>query len=156
NRRKGFPELAAALTKLETKAPVTGIVFGGGHVEIPNSRLAQVRCLGYVNHPRRQALIYSAADMVVVPSLEDNLPNVGLEALSSGTPVIGFDIGGIPDYVRPHETGLLARPCDTTDLARQIDWLADRPADRVRMGRRARDLAVREFDQAVQARKYAE
>ena len=90
--------------------PLTGLIFGRGDIETPVPGLTDLLQLGYIADAERQSLVYSAADIVVVPSLEDNLPNVGLKAMACGTPVVGFDIGGSPDFVRPGETGLLARP----------------------------------------------
>jgi glycosyltransferase involved in cell wall biosynthesis len=95
-------------------------------------------------------------DFFVMPSLEDNLPQTGIEAMACGLPVVAFDTGGIPDYVQPLETGLLARVGDASALSEQINWLADRPADRVRMGRNARSFVAREFAAHVQANRYIE
>lgn len=154
NRRKGLQELTAALSLLKTSSHVVGLVFGGGDIGPFDTRLSEIRHLGYISDPRRQALIYSAADLVVVPSLEDNLPNVGLEAMSCGTPVVGFDVGGIPDFTRPGETGLLAAPGDAAHLAHQIGWLVDHPDDRLRMGHNARKLIEREYSLSAQAQAY--
>jgi len=154
NRRKGFNELLAALSLINSKVPLTGLIFGRGVIETPVPGLANLLQLGYVADAERQSLVYSAADIVVVPSLEDNLPNVGLEAMACGTPVVGFDIGGVPDYVRPGETGSLARPADPADLAHQLSWLIDHSEERLGRGRRARRMMEREFSQETQARAY--
>jgi glycosyltransferase involved in cell wall biosynthesis len=90
--------------------------------------------------------VYSAADMVVVPSREDNQPLVGLEAMACGTPVVAFNAGGIPEYVIPNETGLLAKLGDERDLAAKIGWLADHPAARVALGRKARVMMQDQFE----------
>jgi glycosyltransferase involved in cell wall biosynthesis len=153
NHRKGFAQLRAALAQLEHRTDLVGLVFGEGQLEQTNSALPW-RHVGFVSDPRRQAIIYSAADIYVLPSLEDNSPQTGLEALACGTPVVGFDVGGIPDYVRPRETGLLAKAADTTDLAQKIAWLADRPTERLRMGESARTMMLREFRSDLQASAY--
>ncbi len=120
NHRKGFDLLLAALTKLRGKENVECFVFGSGDFEFDNLDLP-IRHLGFIDSESRLAQFYSACDVVVVPSREDNQPQVGLEAMACGTPVIGFDTGGIGEYVRPGMTGWLAEPENADDLARQID-----------------------------------
>jgi len=63
----------------------------------------------------------------VIPSLEDNLPNTVLEAMACGTPVVGFDIGGIPDMIEHKKTGYLAVAADVDDLLAGIDWVLFNP-----------------------------
>lgn len=70
--------------------------------------------------PERLAMAMAAADATVVPSRMENLPNMVAESLACGTPVAAFAVGGIPEMVRPGETGFLARPHDPADLARGI------------------------------------
>jgi glycosyltransferase involved in cell wall biosynthesis len=83
-----------------------------------------------------------------------------LEALASGTPIVGFDAGGIPDFVRPHETGLLAPlrdPHGLTDapgLGQQIRYLARHRDEAVRLGERAREVALREYHEEREANDY--
>ena len=64
--------------------------------------------------------MYSAADVVVVPSIEDNQPQVGLEAMACGTPVIAFDTCGLPEYVIDGKTGWLCPVADSDALADKI------------------------------------
>jgi len=85
---------------------------------------------------------YRLADMVVLPSLTDAQPLVTLEALIAARPVIGTDVGGIPDVVKHNENGLLVSPGDPSALARAIDMLADDVGLRVRFGRMARRMAA--------------
>jgi glycosyltransferase involved in cell wall biosynthesis len=66
------------------------------------------------------AKLYSAADITVLPYVEDNLPNVCLESIACGTPVVAFDIGGIPDVIIPGKNGQLARAFDVWDLANKV------------------------------------
>ncbi len=102
----------------------------------------------------RQRLIYSAADVVVVPSSEDNQPQVGLEAMACGTPVVGFDTCGIPEMVQHERTGLLAKAGDPVDLAKQISWIIDNPLQRQRMGMEARKMMELNHDSEIQAARY--
>ena len=64
--------------------------------------------------------LYSHADITVVPSREDNMPITAMESQSCGTPVVGFQIGGLPDIVNPTTSGYLAEPENTHDLAQGI------------------------------------
>jgi glycosyltransferase involved in cell wall biosynthesis len=127
-------------------------MFGSGKLDLSDD-LPLLYQLGYVDSLKRQSLIYSAADIVVVPSLEDNQPQVGLEALACGTPVIGFNAGGIPEYVRPGETGLLAEVGDSADLSKQIGWLVSHVDERQEMGVRGRKMMEQEFEKNAQSQK---
>jgi glycosyltransferase involved in cell wall biosynthesis len=101
-------------------------------------------------------LIYSAADLFVLPSLEDNLPQTGMEAMSCGTPVVAFAAGGIPDYVRPEQTGLLAPVGDSEALAQQLRRLVETPELAGRLGANARKMILAEFQQPIESARYLE
>jgi glycosyltransferase involved in cell wall biosynthesis len=153
NRRKGFQHLINCLPQVKTSTPIECLVFGSG--EIPDREgLPNMNQLGYVDSVQKQALIYSAADLVVVPSREDNQPQVGLEAMACGTPVIGFDAGGIPEYVRDGLTGWLVELGDEEQLAARISQLVDDADTRTSMSIRARAMMEAEFDIVTQADKY--
>ena len=68
-------------------------------------------------------LYYSASDIFILPSRQDNLPGTGLEAHACGLPVAAFDIGGISDIVDHKITGVLVKPFDCESLAFEIKWL---------------------------------
>jgi glycosyltransferase involved in cell wall biosynthesis len=68
---------------------------------------------------------YNAADVFVAPSLEDNLPNTVMESLSCGTPVVAFNIGGMPDMVEHKVNGYLAEPQNKISLANGIMWVIE-------------------------------
>lgn len=127
-----------------------------------------VHWLGPVRDDHIMSLIYSAADVMAVPSRQDNLPNTAVEAHACGVPVVAFNIGGLPDIVTHQKSGWLAPAFDTQDLAQGLSWvLAD--ADRwQQLSTSARQFAVERFspavitsqylrvyDQAVQQRKQA-
>jgi glycosyltransferase involved in cell wall biosynthesis len=74
-------------------------------------------------------LLYSAVDVLVVPSRQDNLPNTVMEALACGTPCVAFEVGGLPDLITHRMNGYLAQPFSVEDLAQGIGWaLANREA----------------------------
>ena len=120
NPRKGFEHLLAALEKV--KAAGTDcecLVFGSGKIE-QTAELPELNSLGFIDSAERLCEAYSAADVVVVPSIEDNQPQVGLEAMACGTPVIAFDAGGLPEYVIDGKTGWLCPVADSDALAEKI------------------------------------
>ncbi len=155
-RRKGVSELFQALAMLGD-IKILAIFFGDGYREIPsNSANLIFRSMGRIDSPELLSLIYSAADVFVIPSLQEAFGQTALEALACGTPVVGFRVGGIPDMVRSGVTGVLADPANVTDLAEKIRWMAEHPEERIRMGGNAREMVEKEFSLEVQAGKYAE
>lgn len=154
NRRKGFQHLLPALEQLKTDQATECLVFGSGQIPDDFTALPPVHSFGYLDSPEKQVQFYSACDLVVVPSEEDNQPQVGLEAMACGTPVVGFDTGGIAEYVLPGETGQLAKLGDVEQLSHQIARLVDEPALRLQMGRKARRMMDDEFEVTTQTRKY--
>jgi len=117
NYRKGFDLLAGAFEKLA--GSFTLLVLGEGKkIEIMG---VDIRNLGSVTDNEKLRNYYSLADAFIIPSREDNLPNVMLESLACGTPVIGFPVGGIKEHVIDFETGLLAENMSSESLALAID-----------------------------------
>ena len=154
NRRKGFALLDKALRGLRDFNNLFLISVGRGtpqvDTDIPHLNL------GHVENDRLLSLIYSAADLYALPSLQDNQPNTALEAMACGTPVVGFDTGGIPDMVRPGITGLLAPVEDVTSLCRAIADLLQCSDTRMAMGAACRRIVLKEYRRDTQIRRYIE
>lgn len=126
NTRKGGQILADSLALLKERGlaeGVEGLFFGSSSLEagIPAHNM------GYVSDPSRLSLIYAAADVFAFPSLEDNAPQTPVEALLSGTPVVGFPVGNVPDLIRHLETGYIAGYGDAADFADGLAWALDNP-----------------------------
>ena len=153
--RKGGCQLVMALKRLPRSPSILCITFGGGNLP-SDDELPMIKSLGYMHDLGRLALAYSAMDLFVMPSLEDNLPQTGLEAMACGTPVVAFRTGGVPEYVRPFETGLLATVGDAAELSACIEWLVTRPEQMHRMGQEARRMIEREYSLHRQADAYVE
>lgn len=152
--RKGLHELLAALRLLDGRDVVL-LAFGAGRLPDQAADL-RVHHLGAIASERRLSELYSAADLFVIPSLQEAFGQTALEAMACGTPVVGFDVGGIPELVIPMKTGLLAEPGNVADLAARIASMeSDREASR-HMGAEARELVVGRFTLQHQARAYLE
>jgi glycosyltransferase involved in cell wall biosynthesis len=152
NWRKGFVFLVEALSAL-TELPNLFLVSLGGGKPALNSHIDHLH-LGYAENDRLLSFAYSAADVFVISSLQDNFPNTVLEALACGTPVVGFSVGGIPEMVRSGVTGLLAPPGDERALAGAITYLLENEATRAEMSANCRRIATEEYSLQIQAKRY--
>ncbi|MGF1505953.1 MAG: glycosyltransferase family 4 protein [Anaerolineae bacterium] len=121
--RKGYVYLKQML--LDLPAGVHTVVFGTfDGLDLPSSTTS----VGVLRDEHTMALLYAAADVFVAPSTQDNLPNTVMEALACGTPVVAFRIGGMPDLITHGQTGYLAQPFDTTDLAAGVTACLENPS----------------------------
>jgi len=126
NQRKGTP-LFLELTKRPELAGWTFVVVGAGHLELQEKNTV---LLGSVSDLRLMAAVYSAADVFVTASLEDNYPSTVAESQLCGTPVVGFAVGGQPEMVEQGTTGWLSRQVSTEGLVEGFRWYADQKPDR--------------------------
>jgi len=110
--------------------------------------------LGTISDDEKLALCYSAADVFLAPSLEDNLPNTVMESLACGTPVAAFTTGGIPDMVKHKQNGYLAEYRSSADLARGIAWIYS--ADRQVLNANSRRTIEDHFSEHIIARRHIE
>jgi glycosyltransferase involved in cell wall biosynthesis len=127
--------------------------IGHGGEELTNIGIPVID-LGFINDDIKLAQAYSASDLFVLPSLEDNLPNTILESMACGIPVIGFSVGGIPDLVIHGETGLLAKLGSSLQLALNIKLLIKNRSLLEKMGTQSRKLIVDECSLKKQAKNY--
>lgn len=146
-RRKGSVELLTALEAMATMIDpnsVELVVFGGTDGAPPSTSFP-IRFIGHLSDEVSLALLYSALDMCVVPSLQENFANIVLEAMACGTPVVAFDTGGFPEAVTHGKHGLLAKPFEPVSLAEQMAELAGDEAKRTSMGAAARERTTRQY-----------
>jgi len=124
---KGLARLVEALRLVRARRPEVRLLVAGASGGT-DATPVPVHALGALLDESSMVLAHAAADVVAIPSAEENLPNVALEALACGRPVAAFGVGGIPEAVRDRETGALAAPGDVAGLARAIGWLLEDPA----------------------------
>jgi len=151
-RRKGMKELQAALKLLQADN-LSLLLFGQGIPGESDNKFHTIH-MGPIQSEHRLRTVYSAADIFVIPSLYEAFGQTALESMACGTPVVGFDTGGIPDMVKPGETGLLAKVGDHVDLAEKLQHLIDDEEERSGMGTNARKLAESDFTLERQAKSY--
>ena len=139
--RKGFSHLQCAFKKLAMRGDagnITAVVFGASEPVCPPDFGVDIIYMGRLVDDISLALLYAAVDVVVIPSVEDNLPNTVLEALACGTPCVSFEVGGIPDMIEHRGNGYMARPYDTDDLAEGVAWVLRESGGDAALSRRAR------------------
>ncbi len=150
--RKGFRQLVEALSGIEEQSGLFLLYLGRGHVELPPNLPGTQ--LAYESNDRLLSMIYSSADVFVLPALQDNLPNTVLEAQACGLPVVAFSTGGIPDLVRDGVDGRLVTCGDTRALGDAILRTVKNDDARRIMGTNARNKVEQEYSSETQARRY--
>lgn len=105
----------------------------------------RVHNLGVVEDPRRLALVYAAADVFLAPSEEENFANTVIEAMACGTPVLAFNIGGMPDIVEHKVNGYLAKPYSLSELVAGLEWTTGDIEKRRRLAVNARKKVEASF-----------
>lgn len=158
DKRKGFSYLLNALNILAEKFPETGneielAVFG----ELKNTSTItlpfQVKNLGLLRSKEAIINAYSAANVYVIPSLEDNLPNTVMESLSCSTPVAGFNTGGIPEMIDHNRNGYIAAFKSAEDLANGIHHLLYKAEEKA-LREESRKKVVNYYSEKIVAEKY--
>lgn len=146
SKRKGLSILLESL--IHIKEEITIMVLGDTtHIEI-NS--AHVKKLGFISNEKELAVIYSAADLYVIPSIEDNLPNTVLESIFCGTPVVGFKTGGIVEMIEENVNGILCPDTNSKALSTSIEKALSMDFDRSLISNKA----IEKFGTNVQIEQF--
>jgi glycosyltransferase involved in cell wall biosynthesis len=151
-RRKGFSLLVEALTGLR-EDPNLFLLVVGGHAAVEQIGIP-CRPLGYVSSERLLSIVFSAADLCVVPTLQETGPLIVIESLACGTPVVGFPAGDMPEMVRAGDTGLLVPSGDSAALREGIRTMLSRPERLAEMRIKCRHVAVGEYSLEIMARRH--
>jgi glycosyltransferase involved in cell wall biosynthesis len=156
DRRKGFHLLLGAINQLakncEYGRGARLLIFGEREPKASVNYGLPTDYLGMFTDDAALARLYSAADVFVAPSLQENLPNTVMEALSCGTPCVGFRVGGMEDLIVDPACGELANSCDAKSLAFAIKEVLDRRSDELRS--MCRRHAESQFVDISSARRY--
>ncbi len=155
--RKGYDLLADALWKLAREARMQNVlcvVLGQNEPDDAIELPFPVRWMGHVQDDAALTALYSAADVTVVPSRQDNLPQAATESQACGTPVVAFNVGGLPDAVEHGATGYLAEPDSTDDLAKGMFWVLEDAGRHARLCQAARLRALKHWAPEVVAPQY--
>lgn len=163
---KGLSVLAEALPRVLRQHPRATVLlsltsYGAGTAPLLAS-LARARLAGrvVVHGPGHVPQLHAAADLAVLPAPAAVgtacFPNVLLECMAGGVPIVATAVGGLPEVVQDGRTGTLARPGDAGDLAARLSQLADDPVQRRRLAAEARRLIERDFSWDAVAQRMAD
>ncbi len=109
--------------QMEAPEKITVLIFGSGY----NKQIAELipfktKFMGYLSDEYATAIVYNATDVFIAPSVAEAFGYVIFEALNCGTPVVGFNTGGIPDMIKHKENGYLAKPGDAEDIVAGVQF----------------------------------
>ena len=154
---KGFDLLTQALEKLSWKKyhkDIEILVFGSSKSKKVFNFKFKVNWLERLHDDISLSLVYSAIDVMVVPSLQESFGQTASESLACGTPVVAFDATGLKDIVDHQQNGYLAKPYEIEDLAEGISWVLEDEARHKKLSLHAREKAEKEFNLELQAQRY--
>lgn len=152
---KGFSYLKEALEIWKKENPAaaknTELLLVGNVIDNAeiNALPLPTTSLGHIADPSKMRLIYSAADVFITPSLEENLPNTIMEAMACGTPCVGFHVGGIPEMIDHEVNGFVAAYLSANALASGIQWSLSHTPNEA-----ARDKVVSSYQEEIIAQKH--
>ncbi len=136
------------------KAETVILLLGRQGEKLASSLGMQVIYLGYVGSDLLKVMCYSAADCFVSPTRAESFPNVLLESIACGTPVVSQRVGGVPDLARHKVTGLLSNPEDVDGFRNHIIELLENETLRSEMRQHCRRIALEEYSVNRQAQRY--
>ncbi|MBD6619990.1 glycosyltransferase [Komarekiella sp. 'clone 1'] len=157
DKRKGFHLLQASLQHLSKAGWLDRleiVIFGSSQPNNPPEFGFKSHYLGTLNDDLSLALLYSAADIFVLPSTQENLANTVMEATACGIPCVAFNIGGMPDMIEHQKNGYLAQAYKVEDLAQGIVWILENHDRYQKLSYWARQKAEQEFTSEIQANRY--
>lgn len=156
NKRKGFSYVVDALSEVEAKHKhsVELVVLGRNESSNDIGLKMKINYIERLNDDRLLSEIYSLSDFSICPSMEDNLPNTVLESLSCGTPVIGFEVGGIPDMIHHNYNGFLVARGNSFSFGTFMNLLIESPELRKNFSHNSRLTILNKFNMMDTSKMY--
>ena len=160
DKRKGIDYLIEACKLLAEKHPewkdsLGVVVFGNQSQQLQDLIPFRVYPLPYIKNEHELVDIYNAVDLFAIPSLEENLPNMVMEAMSCGVPCVGFNTGGIPEMIDHLHNGYVAQRKSAEDLANGIHWILTEP-EYAELSAQACRKAIGNYSESIIAKKYTD
>ncbi len=152
---KGFKELSESLNLLNETDNIEFVIFGSSEPRIKEVFKFKTHYLGHLNDNISLVTLYSAVDVMIVPSLQESFGQTASESMACGTPVVAFAHSGLLDIIDHKITGYLAKPFETKDLARGIEWILNHN-NFDEISKAARKKIIYEFDSRIVVQKYIE
>lgn len=148
NVLKGFNYFLEASRKISSEPGVEMdveiLLFGKTRDDVVQSFPLKTRNISFIQSIRTIVELYSVAHLFVIPSLQDNLPNTIIESMLCGTPVVGFNAGGIPEMIEHRVNGYLAEYKSSDDLAAGMSWVLSSDSYK-KLSAETRNLALKRF-----------
>ncbi|MFN6526259.1 glycosyltransferase family 4 protein [Nostoc sp. ChiSLP03a] len=158
DKNKGFHLLQPALQELSKsgwKDDLEVVIFGASQPENPPDLGFKTHYLGHLHDAISLATVYSAADVMLVPSLQESFGQTASESFACGTPVVAFNSTGLKDIVDHQQNGYLAKPYEVEDFAKGITWVLENEQRLQKLSFYAREKAEQKFTLELQARRYS-
>ena len=156
DQNKGFHLLKQAFKKFQLigNKNIEFVIFGSSKPRDEENLGFKTHYLGRLNDEISLAVVYSAADTMIVPSIQEAFGQTASESMSCGTPVVAFGTTGLLDIVDHQINGYLAKPFDTTDLAYGIKWVLEDNDRWRKLSESSREKVANEFDIVKVAKRY--
>jgi len=152
--RKGFNYFKEAIEiSNASSGNIEVLIFGKSNPGSFDAFPVPVHYLGKITETDQMVAVYNGADMIVVPSLEDNLPNTIMEAMACGTPAVGFATGGIPEMIDHKLNGYIADLKSASSLAEGIEWVLNNNTDD-KLSENARQKVMDNYSENVVTAQY--
>lgn len=161
---KGFSYFQESLEILKSQVIAGGelhsqeielVVLGESDEETIQKLPFKAHALGRISDVNQIVSIYSAADVFVTSSIQENLPNTIMEAMACGTPAVGFEVGGIPEMIENKTNGFLAKYKSAESLAEGIKWVLFE-ANHAELSKNARQKVLDNYSEKVVIEQYLE